>query len=127
MKHTYNRLAAGERLRLKRTLLGFTQDEMAEKIDRASKYYADIERGTCGMSIETLLALSSALNLSLDYIIYGKPEDEKAPAKNSDEITALVKLISTLPPRQQKYALELLRLFILACNPDSAKVSEKEK
>lgn len=127
MKQTYDRLAAGERLRLKRTLLGFTQDEMAEKIDRASKYYADIERGTCGMSIETLLALSSALNLSLDYIIYGKPENEKPPKKDSDEITALVKLISTSPPRQQKYALELLRLFILACNPDSEEAFKKNK
>lgn len=35
MKKTYDRLAAGERIRLKRNLLGFTQDEMAEKIDRA--------------------------------------------------------------------------------------------
>ena len=41
MKKTYDRLAAGERIRLKRNLLGFTQDEMAEKIDRAAKYYAD--------------------------------------------------------------------------------------
>ena len=31
MKVTYDRLAAGERLRLKRILLGFTQDEVAEK------------------------------------------------------------------------------------------------
>ena len=34
MSDTYNRLAAGERLRLKRTLLGMTQEEMAERIGR---------------------------------------------------------------------------------------------
>ena len=51
MSKTYNRLAAGERLRLKRTLLGMTQEEMAERIDRVPKYYADIERGSCGMSV----------------------------------------------------------------------------
>lgn len=44
MSDTYNRLAAGERLRLKRTLLGMTQEEMAERIGRVPKYYADIER-----------------------------------------------------------------------------------
>ena len=33
MKKTYDRLAAGERIRVKRNLLGFTQDEMAEKIE----------------------------------------------------------------------------------------------
>lgn len=63
MKETYDRLAAGDRIRLKRTLLGLTQDEMAERINRAPKYYADIERGSCGMSIETLMALSSSLNM----------------------------------------------------------------
>ena len=57
MDTAYNRLAAGDRLRLKRTLLGWSQDEMAEKINRATKYYADIERGNCGMSIETLISL----------------------------------------------------------------------
>lgn len=72
MKKTYDRLAAGDRIRQKRNLLGFTQDEMAEKIDRAAKYYADIERGSCGMSVETLMALSETLDMSLDYIITEK-------------------------------------------------------
>ena len=66
MSKTYNRLAAGERLRLKRTLLGMTQEEMAERIDRVPKYYADIERGSCGMSVETLMALSHTLNMPMD-------------------------------------------------------------
>ena len=68
----YDRLAVGERLRAKRLLLGMTREEVAEKIGRASKYYADIERGSCGMSTETLLALASVLDMSLDYIILGK-------------------------------------------------------
>ena len=58
---------------------------MAEKTDRAAKYYADIERGSCGMSVETLMALSEALDMSLDYIIYGK-EIEEIPRANSRSI-----------------------------------------
>ena len=69
MSQTYDRLAAGERIRTRRRLLGFTQEEMAERIGRVPKYYADIERGNCGMSVETLLALAKTLDLSLDYII----------------------------------------------------------
>ena len=53
---------------------------MAEKIDRAAKYYADIERGSCGMSVETLMALSEALDMSLDYIIYGKEINHHHPS-----------------------------------------------
>ena len=40
-----------------------TQEEMAERIGRVPKYYADIERGDCGMSVETLLALAKTLDL----------------------------------------------------------------
>ena len=115
MKSTYDRSAAGERLRLKRTLLGFTQDEVAEKIDRAAKYYADIERGSCGMSVETLMALSSTLDMSLDYIIYGKlPSDENS--ESVDEIVAIMELLEHSPKRKQKYALRLLKLFLIACD-----------
>lgn len=115
MKLTYDRLAAGDRLRLKRTLLGFTQDQMAEKIDRATKYYADIERGSCGMSIETLMALSSALDMSLDYIIYGTARTQDEVRKHSDEVSAIVGMLDACSPTEQAYALQLLKLFLSAC------------
>ena len=50
----YDSTAVGERIRRRRTELGLTQAQLAEKINRAVKYCADIERGTCGMSIDTL-------------------------------------------------------------------------
>lgn len=55
--------------------MNMTREEVAKKIGRASKYYGDIERGTCGMSIETLVELSNVLNLSVDYILYGIDEN----------------------------------------------------
>ena len=115
MKTTYDRLAAGERLRLKRTLLGFTQEEMAEKIDRATKYYADIESGSCGMSIETLMALSSVLNMSLDYIIFGKTAEEKEHSIQTDEVTAIMEMLDNSTERERSYCLRLLKLFLAAC------------
>ena len=115
MKTTYDRLAAGERLRLKRTLLGFTQEEMAEKIDRATKYYADIERGSCGMSIETLMALSSELNMPLDYIIYGKTTNERDYMIQTDEVTAILEMLDSSSERERNYALRLFKLFLAAC------------
>ncbi len=116
MKVTYDRLAAGERLRLKRTLLGFTQDEVAEKIDRATKYYADIERGSCGASVETLMAISTVLDLSLDYVIYGTTHSERERKQNSDEVCAILELINNSSEQKRKYALRMLRLFLIACD-----------
>ncbi|MCM1568421.1 MAG: helix-turn-helix domain-containing protein [Roseburia sp.] len=114
MKLTYDRLSVGDRLRLKRTLLGFTQEEVAEKIDRATKYYADIERGNCGMSVETLMALSFTLDMSLDYMIYGKTCSEQEERQHTDEVTAIIETLNSLPRKQHDYALRLLKLFLCA-------------
>lgn len=118
MNIAYDRLAVGDRLRLKRTLLGMTQDEMAEKINRATKYYADIERGNCGMSIETLLALSDTLDMSLDYILFGSsnPDNE---ISHTDEVTAVMCLLDKCNERNRAYALQMLKLFLAACNNNS--------
>lgn len=123
MKTTYDRLAAGDRLRLKRTLLGFSQEELSEKIGRVPKYYADIERGSCGMSVETLMALSKELDLSLDYIIYGKTSDANDKASFTDEVIAIMGLLNHSSKRKKKYALQLLRLFLIACD-DLSEVEE---
>ena len=112
MKKTYDRLAVGERIRVKRNLLGFTQDEMAEKIDRASKYYADIERGSCGMSVETLMAVSETLDMPLDYIIYGKDNEENGYPGQTAEVSAILTLLNNSEQRERDYALRLLKLFL---------------
>ena len=112
MSQTYDRLAAGERIRTRRRLLGFTQEEMAERIGRVPKYYADIERGNCGMSAETLLALSRTLDLSLDYIILG--EGKEGEESHKDEVTVILDLIDRYPDRRRNYAMRLLKLFLAA-------------
>lgn len=42
-------------------------------------YIYEIERGTKSMSLETLINLSEALNLSTDYILFGTCSDETIP------------------------------------------------
>ena len=119
MNQTYDRLAVGDRLRRKRILLDMTQDEMAEKINRAPKYYADIERGNCGMSIETLLALSDTLNMSLDYILLGDIEKERETI-HTEETAAVLNLLDSCNAKDRNYAMRMLKLFLVACRTDSA-------
>lgn len=69
-RKNYDCLAVGERLRLKRTLLGLTQEEMAKRINHTPKCYADIEKDCCEMPVETLMAIFASLNMLLDYNIY---------------------------------------------------------
>lgn len=69
---TYDRKVVGENIKKARIKKGITQEELAKSIDRAMKYISDIERGECGMSIETLLLIAEKLDVSLDYIMYEK-------------------------------------------------------
>ena len=85
---------------------------MAEKIDRAAKYYADIECGSCGMSVETLMALSETLDISLDYIIYGKNTEENGYPEQTAEVSAILTMLNNSEQRERVYALRLLKLFL---------------
>lgn len=114
-KESYDRIAVGERIRQKRTLLGLSQDEVAECIDRAPKYISDIERGICGMSIETMLAFSLQLDFPLDYMMFGKISEKDAMIQ-TDEEAALTHILLQCSPSQKEYALRLLKLFIASMN-----------
>lgn len=114
-KESYNRIAVGERIRQKRTLIGLSQDELAEQIDRAPKYISDIERGICGMSVETMLAFSKQLDLPLDYMMFGQLTDSEAMIQTNEE-AAITHIISNCTPSQKEYAIRLLKLFIASMN-----------
>lgn len=111
-REAYDRLAVGDRIRKKRVQLGFSQDEVAERIDRAPKYCSDIERGTCGMSTETMLAISECLDMSLDYMMFGEQTDEEARRQENDEL-AVIHILSGCSKQQRDYAIRLLKLYIL--------------
>lgn len=114
-RNTYDRLAVGERIRGKRILIGLSQEELAEKIDRAPKYCSDIERGICGMSVETMLSMSDSLDMSLDYMMFGDAPAEELERQQNDEI-ALIHILSKCSDRQREYAIRLLKLYVASLN-----------
>lgn len=116
-RESYDRYAVGERIKNKRILLGMSQEEMAEKIDRATKYCSDIERGMCGMSIETMIALSKTLDMTLDYMIFGELNELEAARQEHSE-TAVIHAISKCPEKQRIYAIRMLQLFLSAMDAE---------
>lgn len=63
----------GSRIRYRRTGMLLTQAQLAEMVGCSVQFLGHIERGTRKMSIETLVAISEALNLSTDYILKDNP------------------------------------------------------
>lgn len=103
----YNRTEAALRIRNRRKTLGLTSAEVAEKIGRADHYYGDIERGTCGMSIDTLVELTRTLELSADYILFGA-ENENG---NSNAAKAY-RILRKYDEQRQEHAVELMKYYL---------------
>ncbi len=71
------------RIKERREQLGFTQEQFAETIEISSSSYTKIENAFQKPSLDTLIAISEKLKLSLDYLVYG---GEKPRSENNDEV-----------------------------------------
>ncbi|WP_147354221.1 helix-turn-helix domain-containing protein [Butyribacter intestini] len=65
-------MTVGERIMLLRCDRGYTREQLAELADISDKFLYEIETGKKGFSATTLLNISKALEVSLDYIMTGK-------------------------------------------------------
>lgn len=96
----------GIRLRQRIEQLGYSREELAEKLDVSSKFCSDIELGVKGVSLNTLAKLSYILSLSTDYILFG--DDTKTISNNE----TLSQLIDTCPNEKISYLEELVQIYI---------------
>ena len=49
-------------------------------------------------------------------MIYGKTHSENEIISNTDEVTAIMGLLNNSSERKRKYALRMLKLFMIACD-----------
>lgn len=59
-------LSMGKRIRLSRRNAGFTQEVLAEKINVTPPYISRIETGSAIPSLQTLVDICNALNITVD-------------------------------------------------------------
>ena len=96
----------GHRLRMRRTELGLTREKMAELADIGTGYYGQLEVGTSQMSVDTLIKLSRAMHLSMEYIILGDLEEK-------GDLTGVQDLLAQCTKREVHLAEEVLKLFLM--------------
>ena len=70
----------GERIKERRTALGWTQDVLAQKAGLSKGFLSDVENAKRSVSAEHLLDLARVLGLSLDYLMTGEEEQQNAQA-----------------------------------------------
>jgi len=96
-------LNIGVRIRKQRELLGYTREELSEKIGVSPKFCAYIETGAKGMSVETLCKLSKELMISTDYILFGKV--------NSEVDEEVANLLSVCDDEKMPHLKQIIRTF----------------
>lgn len=73
--------ALGRRVRQQRKLLKMTQEELASAAEVSTSYIGHIERGLKRCSLETLIGISNALNVTPDILLQdslnGAPADKE--------------------------------------------------
>ena len=106
----YDFRTIGNRLLAIRRRQGLTQAEVAEAAGLADRTYADIERGTVNMRLETILRICQALHITPDEIL---TQERSAIAVRQEELLARLNACSE---KDRATALLLLEVFLESLN-----------
>ena len=118
MAYVYDKRRIGERLRKRREMLGITQEQAAEQIDKSLNFYVKVELGQMGMSLETVFDICNAFDLRPDEILLD-PVDDSTLAN----ITRISKAISNLSPQRQETIIELIKVYLRDVSINSKELS----
>lgn len=96
----------GNKLLSIRKRAGMTQAEVAEVAGLSSRAYADIERGSVNMRVETVLHICEALHITPDEIL----------TKSDEEILVheeeLLARLNACNPKNKETALKILSIYL---------------
>ena len=103
----------GVRIKQCRMAKQLTQEKLAELIDVSPHYIYEIEKGLKCMSLSTLIDISSALNISTDYLLFGVinrfPQDEHEEPEIFDQLYFMLANISS---KKRENIMEVLKLLL---------------
>ncbi len=104
----------GERVRDRRTELGWTQEVLAQRAGVSKSFLSDLENNRRSVGAETLYSIARALTVSVDFLMTGdpgvqepKPKQERIPASLSEFASA-----ASLTFRQVMALLDMQRQII---------------
>lgn len=103
----------GRRIKQCRTAQKLTQEKLAELIDVSPHYIYEIEKGLKCMSLPTLIDISSALNISTDYLLFGMVN--RFPQSENEELEVFDQLyfmLSNVPSKKRENIMEVLKLIL---------------
>lgn len=98
--------AIGNKLLSIRKKAGLTQNEVAEAAGLSDRTYADIERGSVNMRIETILRICKALHITPDDVL------TEENISLTEQQTELLEQLNACSPKEKETALQLLSVYL---------------
>ena len=99
-EQTMDYIDLGRRIRKQRTQRGWTQEALAERVNVSTSFVGHVERGSRKASLETLVSMANALDVSVDYLLSGSINNSvigPMPKSLSDQQrTALKEILTTI-------------------------------
>lgn len=95
----------GKRIKSCRKQMHLTQEKLAERINVSPHYIYELERGARAMSLYTLNDLANCLEVSIDYLLYGK----RNTYFDEPPTDALSVIIQNLPADQRDCLADLIQ------------------
>ena len=98
----------GSRIRVTRRERGLTQDDLATKVGVSRSAVAQLETGRTGQITGNLSRIAGALEINVEYLMYG--DDKRAPGevRQGDEL-ALLRLYRECDPEDRQMLLRTAR------------------
>lgn len=98
----------GERIRLFRVHKSLTQKKLAEITELNEKYLSRVERGSENITLETMIKITSALDISLEELFHGTQQSTK---ETNLLINEIISLLQTMTERDHKFFLSMINLL----------------
>ena len=76
----------GQRIRHFRKGQGLSQEELAERVHISTTHMSHIETANTKPSFGVIVALAIALNVSIDYLVFGDERDDKPYYRQIEEV-----------------------------------------
>lgn len=100
----------GQRLAARRKQLRMTQEEVAEKADMTTHTISTAETGRKALRPSNIVKLCTALDMSADYLLFGKI--------SRGDTSILSSKVSQLLPEQYHFLEDIINSFIAAITID---------
>lgn len=106
MKVEINVKLIGKRIRHRREAKGFSQEQLAEKLNLSKNHISSIARGKTLLTTARLIEICNVLGGTPDYYLLGEI---------SAETDAITQLVNQLSPKEQAMLRQLLTTYLTNC------------